>query len=138
MGSASQDAELITKSTNVGPDTRKESKTKFPPTTGPLRRLIITAKSTKLSRLDLMMRSLRFNTLVKDMEGYRSKVHSVDWLIEMTARDGDINPKNATRIQKLGFLAEGSPTLRYTMHQLRDWVVQGDATSIPPRKIAHN
>lgn len=93
MHSASQDAELITQSTNTGPDTRKESKTKFPPTTGPLRRLTITAKSTKLSRLDLLMRSLGFNTLVKDMEGYRSKGHSVDWFIDMTARDGDIDPK---------------------------------------------
>ena len=81
------------------------------------------------------MRSLGFNTLVKDMEGYPSKGHSVDWFIEMTARDGDIDLKNATRIQKLTFLAEGSPTLRFIINQLRDWVVQGVAASIPPRKL---
>ena len=113
MDSASRDAELIIKSKNIGPDTRKESKNKFPPTTGPLRGLTITAKSTKLSPLDLLMRSLGFNTLVKDMKGYRSKANSVDWFIEMTVRDGDIDLKNATRIQKLTFLAEGSPTLRF-------------------------
>ena len=80
----------------------------------------ITAKATKLARQDLLMRGLGFNTLVKDMEGYRSKGHTVDWLLEMTARDGDIDPKTSSRMAKLCFLAEGSPTLRYIIHQLRD------------------
>ena len=69
------------------------------------------------------------------MEGYRSKGHTVDWLIEMTARDGDIDPKTSSRIAKLCFLAEGSPTLRYIIHQLRDWVLDGQADLKPPRKL---
>ena len=80
------------------------------------------------------MRGLGFNTLVKDMEGYRSKRHTVDWLLEMTARDGDIDPKTSSRMARLCFLAEGSPTLRYIIHQLRGWVLDGQADSKPPRK----
>lgn len=56
---------------------------------------------------------------IKSMEGYRSKGRSLDWFIDITARDGDTDPKHATRLHKLAFLTEGSPTLRYIIHQLR-------------------
>ena len=36
---------------------------------------------------------------------------------------------------KLCFLAEGSPTLQYIIHHLRDWVLDGQADSKPPRKL---
>ena len=84
-----------------------------PLTTSPLRRLPITAKSTKLARLDLHMRGLGQNTPVKEMKGYRAKGLSVDWLHQMTARDGNIEADSSTRLEKLCFLVEGSPTLRY-------------------------
>ena len=111
----------------MGPDAIKAQKKNFAPTTAPLRRLSITAKSTKLARLDLLMRGLGYNTLVKDMEGYRAKGLAVDWLIQMTARDEDIEA-NSTRLNKLCFLAEGSPTLRYIIYQLRDYVLGADSS----------
>ena len=76
------------------------------------------------------MRGLGHNTLVKDMEGYRAKGLSVDWLVQMTARDGDadIEVDNSTRLEKLCFLAEGSPTLRYIIYQLRDYVLGPDSS----------
>ena len=73
----------------------------FPPITGPSRRLAITAKSTKLARFDEAMRKIGMNTLVKDMEGYRTKAHNVDWLVEMTRREGDWDP--STRLEKVQF-----------------------------------
>ena len=94
-----------------------------PPTTAPLRRLSITAKSTKLARLDLLIRGLGLNTLVKDIEGYRAKGLPVDWLVQMTAGDGDIEADSSTRLEQLCFLAEGSPPLRYIIYQLRDYVL---------------
>ena len=36
-----------------------------------------------LARLDLLMRSLGYNTLVNDMKDYRTKRHAVDWLVQM-------------------------------------------------------
>ena len=32
---------------------------------------------------------------------------------QMTAKDGDMDPSTPSRIDKLYFLADGSPTLRY-------------------------
>ncbi|KAL8841352.1 MAG: hypothetical protein Q9170_000983 [Blastenia crenularia] len=109
----------------VGPDTRKDVKKIFPPITGPSRRLALTAKATKLARLDERMRQMGLNTLVKDMEGYRAAGHTVDWLVEMTRRDGDVDPK--TRIEKVQFLAEGSPTLRYLLSHIRDTYLNRDS-----------
>ena len=115
MSAASDnDGSLITNQQAIKPDTRKDSKHKFPPTTAPLRRLSITAKSTKLAKLDLLMRGLGYNTLVKDMERYRTKGHSVDWLVEMTARDGDVDPSTPSRINKLCSPAGGEP--HFTLH----------------------
>ena len=61
------------------------------------------------------MRGIGHNMLVKDMESYRAKVLYVDWLVQITARDGDIEADFSTRLEKLCFLqqAEGSPTLHY-------------------------
>ena len=101
----------------TGPDTRKERNRKFPPITAHARRLAITAKSTKLARFDQNMQKLGHKTLVKDMEGYRSRGHTASWLVEMTQRAGDATPK--TRLEKLLFLAEGSPTLRYILAQIK-------------------
>lgn len=81
-----------------------------------------------------MMRNLGFSTLVADMEGYRSKGYPVDWLLDMTARAGDLTPETASRTEKVYFLAEGSPTLRYIIHRFRDWVLQS-GSSAPPRKL---
>lgn len=63
------------------------------------------------------------NTLVKDMEGYRTKGHNVDWLVEMTRREGDWDP--STRLEKVQ--SEGSPTLRFILSQVKDMVLIGKA-----------
>ena len=68
------------------------------------------------------MRALGFNTLVKDMEGYRARGHSADWFIAMTHQLGD--PSTGSRAEKLQYLAEGSPTLRYLLSQIRDYLLQ--------------
>ena len=98
------------------PDTPKDHKKKFPPITAHARRLAITAKSTKPARFDLTMSKLGHKTLIKDMEEYRSRGHTAAWLIEMTQREGDSTP--VTRLEKLRYLCEGSPTLRPTLAQV--------------------
>ena len=71
------------------------------------------------------MRKIGMNTLVKDMEGYRTKAHNVDWLVEMTRREGDWDP--STRLERVQFLSEGSPTLRFILSQVKGTVLIGDA-----------
>lgn len=123
---------VLAASKSTGPDTYKERKS-FPATTGALRRLAITSKSTKLARLDIRMRALGYNTLVKNMEGYRSKGHSADWFIQMTYADGDLPIE--TRLEKLQYLAEGSPTLRYILSHVRDHLLQEKNDNRRPDKL---
>lgn len=79
--------ELIFFEQRPGPDTHR-TKSPFLPMTAPLRRLTITAKSTKVARLDFRMRCLGYNTLVKDMEGVRAKGKAVDYLIHISYNFG--------------------------------------------------
>lgn len=117
----------------MGPDSRKEKNVSYAPTTGPLRRLALSTKSTKLARLDVRMRKIGYSTLVKDMESYRAKGHGVDWLIEMTKNDGD-GPTN-TKLEKLMFMAEGSSTLRYVLSQIRDYVLAAPTNGRPNKLV---
>ena len=52
----------------------------------------------------------------------------------MTARDGDLDPQNS-RIGKLWFLADRSPTLRYIINQIQDYVLGSLTISDDPRKL---
>lgn len=126
-------AGLISSTKTTGPSTRKKKGTSYPATTGPLRRLTITSKSTKLGRLDIRMKALGFDTLVRNMQEYRSKGHTADWLIQMTYADGD--PPVETRAQKLQYLAEGSPTLRYIISQVHEYILQPKDTRRRPDKL---
>ena len=67
------------------------------------------------------------------MENYRSKGFSVDFLIEMTEHEGD-HPA-VTRLEKLQFMAEGSPTLRFIFSQMRDYVSIPRADGTPQKLI---
>ena len=100
-----------------GPDTRKEREKKFPAITAHSRRLSIAAKSTKLARFDHKMQSIGHKTLVQDMEGYRDRGHTASWLVDMIKGPTDGHPE--TRLEKLKFLADGSPTLRYILLDIK-------------------
>ena len=121
---------LISSIQTTGPSTRKTKKTSYPATTGPLRRLTIKSKSTKLGRLDIRMKALGFDTLVRNMQGYRSKGHTADWLKQMTYADGD--PPVDIRLEKLKYLAEGSPALRYIISQVHEHILRD--TTDPHRR----
>ena len=101
-----------------GPDAVKKRAAKFPPITAHARRLAIGAKATKLSRFDRHMQKLGYKTIVQDMEGYRTKGHTAEWVVNMVRRKAD--PVPHTRLQRLQFLADGSPTLRYILHQIKE------------------
>lgn len=85
----------------------------------------ISAKSSKLAELDLRTRKLGCSTLIRDTEAYRSKGLSVDFFIAMTENEGDTPA--GIRLEKIQHLAEGSPTLRFILFQIRDYVcsIQG-------------
>ena len=76
------------------------------------------------------MRSVGYNTLVRDMQIFRAQGRTVDWIINMTAKEGD--PSTETRLEKLRFLAEGSPTFRFILSQIRDYVL---STGQKPNKL---
>ncbi|KAL8646787.1 MAG: hypothetical protein Q9210_005931 [Variospora velana] len=103
---------------HLGPNATKRRQHNFASVTAHSRRLTIGAKSTKLSRFDLVMQKLGHKTLVNDMEGYRAKGHTAEWIVTMTLRKGD--PIPTTRLETISFLAEGSPTLRYVLRQIKE------------------
>ena len=55
----------------------------------------------------------------------------------MTARDGDIELKYSARLRKLRFVAVGSPTPRYMVYHLRDYLV-GTYSSEPREYCAES
>ncbi|KAL8834745.1 MAG: hypothetical protein Q9170_003622 [Blastenia crenularia] len=108
----------VSKTQGLGPNHTKRRQNKFPPITAHARRLAIIAKSTKLARFDYVMQKLGQKTLVEQMEGYRSVGHSAEWVVDMVLKPGD--PHLTTRLQKLQFLSEGSPTLRFILSQIQE------------------
>lgn len=78
------------------------------------------------------MRNLGFNTKVKDMEGFRGMGLSVDWFVDMTKSAGD--GSTSTRLDKLHYLTDGSPTLRFMLSQIRDYLLPQDSFETP-RKL---
>lgn len=66
------------------------------------------------------------------MQGYRAKGRSLDWFVRMTKSEGDLATE--TRLERLQFLVEGLPTLRYILSQVRDYLLTQDPKE-PPRKL---
>lgn len=126
----------------VGSKTQKDSKKarkanlegdySFPATARAARRLTIAACSSLLARLDLHMNALGFDTLVEEMEGYRSAGHSIQWLIDMVKLSEEPTPR--TRSDMLKYVDYGSPKFRYILRQMRDYVLQSQA-GMKPRKL---
>ncbi|KAL1623787.1 hypothetical protein SLS54_004248 [Diplodia seriata] len=98
---------------------------RFPPILCAVRRLNIASSSTIVSRLDLAMRARGLNTLVQDMRGYRSRGHSVEWIIKETRRPSDTGLPLTCRKDKLRYLCWGSPKLRLCLAQVRDTIING-------------
>jgi ERCC4-related helicase len=86
------------------------------------RKLTIATASTKLSRLEHVLNKFELGTLMQNIEtqNFRSCHHDVDWMINITKRPSDGAIKN--REDRLRYLCEGSPKLRYLLQQLRDIV----------------
>jgi Helicase conserved C-terminal domain len=102
-------------------ESEPETKRSFPAITGPLRHLTIAASSVLLDRFDRTMRKLGKRALVEDMNVLRSKGFNAHHFIELVQRLGDTDPN--TGLEKLRFLAFGSPKLRYILFQIKTYVL---------------
>lgn len=104
----------------------------FPNVMASLRLLIIASSSLILSRFDRTLRKMRLNTLINDMNRYRAKNIGAREMIVVAKRQGD--PITNTGMEKLRFLATGSPKLRYILHTIHTYVLPSTVDQ-QPRKL---
>lgn len=109
-----------------------EKQTNFSPVTGSLRKLTVCAASTLLECFDQTMGRMDKSSLVGDMTSLRSRGFNANHFIDMVLRKGDTSPP--TGIDKLKFLAFGSPALRFILYQLHIYVLPPSASE-KPRKL---
>ena len=109
-----QDDKPINPNKPAGPD-KQGGKKIFP--TAPLRDLSILSTSVILARFQAFVKQAGKKTFVADVNRYRVRQYSANWLINATWREGD-GPIR-TRLERLEYLCFGSPTLRYLLYTIR-------------------
>lgn len=102
-------------------ESSSEDNRSWPKIAGPLRRLTINSASVLLSRLESTLKQVGQTTFSKDVEGFRVRNHGLDFLLRMVHRPGD--PPINTQMEKIKFLAYGSPKLRGLLAMVRDKVL---------------
>ena len=120
------DSQAVTSIQLPGPDSARNSRAKsFPAIVKPLRHLTMISGSVLMDRFDRVVSKLGMSTLVGDMQKFRNLNLTAHHFIDIVKRPGD--PPTNTGVEKLKFLSYGSPTLRYILSQIRDYVLPTEA-----------
>lgn len=93
----------------------------------PLRALKILSCSTKLSRLDVLHRSVGLNTNVSQLEKWREEGVTAEWIHSVVRQNGELPVETAADL--IAFLVEGAPKLRAILSLL-----QSHQVLLPPEE----
>ena len=115
------------------PEKSGEKQNNFPPVTGSLRKLTVCAASTLLERFDRTMGRIVRSSLVEDMSNLRNWGFNANHFMDMVLRKGNANP--FTGLDRLNFLAFGSPALGFILYQLHTYDLPPLANERPKKLL---